>query len=348
MREGIYLLLFIGLGLPSFVFGQYDFTPVFPGLEGEELFDSLQSRFTAQTVLNYSQARDTFLRNIDPVDGNVSCVYTGYEITIPEDQDPTTYAFENDINTEHTYPRSKGALEGTNAYSDMHHLFPSRVDVNTARGSLMFAEIPDSNTDKWYANDVTLTNIPSNNIDDYSEYETGFAFEPREVHKGNVARAYFYFFTIYHDLALFQDEEFFESQRETLCQWHFQDPVDEAEWFRSKKIAEYQGGVENPFVLDCTLARLYCDSIATECIIVPTIETTLKKLNIKPNPATNVIYVGELVHQYTISNMMGNQISVGYYTSDGIDITSLNNGIYILVFWDEDGNPIGRSRFVKL
>jgi hypothetical protein len=40
--------------------------------------------------------------------------------------------------------------------------------------------------------------------------------------------------------------------------------VDEAEWRRTFKVATYQGGKANPFVLDCTLAkRMYCQTEIT-------------------------------------------------------------------------------------
>jgi hypothetical protein len=64
---------------------------------------------------------------------------------------------------------------------------------------------------------------------------------------------------MYKDNADAADPLFFNSQREALCTWHLDDPVDEAERQRSMAIAQHQDGKENPFVLDCTAAlRAWC------------------------------------------------------------------------------------------
>jgi len=49
--------------------------------------------------------------------------------------------------------------------------------------------------------------------------------------------------------------EFWNIQKETLLRWHYQDPVDQAEYNRTCAIAPYQDDKRNPFVLDSTLAR---------------------------------------------------------------------------------------------
>ena len=103
-----------------------------------------------------------------------------------------------------------------------------------------------------------MQNIPSSNIDSYSESING-AFEPRESVKGNIARSVFYFYTMYQDDADAADPNFFPAQRPTLCEWHLADVVDEAELMRSARVAQHQDGKENPFVLDCTAAlRAWC------------------------------------------------------------------------------------------
>lgn len=182
------------------------------------------------------------------------------------------------INLEHTYPKSKGSGSG-NAENDMHHLFPTRSPVNTARGNLPFGEINDNETDTWYFLNMTSNSIPSENIDKYSERVTGL-FEPQESHKGNVARAMMYFYTMYKEEADLADPMFFESQRSTLCDWHMLDPVDSLEWERTFKIAQYQSNKPNPFVLDSTLMqRSYC-SISS----VASFDINLLDFKVYPNP----------------------------------------------------------------
>ncbi len=251
--------IFIVLTIGSTLQAQHE--DVFPVYSGSELLDLLVENYKPSTVLSYGQARDTMFSKIDAVNDTLTCVYTGYPIYLDPNQDPTVAAYmgggANGVNTEHTYPTSKGA-EGGNAKSDMHHLFPTRIDVNAARGNEPFAEIDDNLTTEWYYLDQLLSGVPGSNIDLFSEYRAG-GFEPRESHKGDIARAMFYFYTMYKVQADAADNAFFPAQQSTLCEWHLLDPVDEKEWERTYKIATRQDGKPNPFILDCTLAaRTYC------------------------------------------------------------------------------------------
>lgn len=165
-------------------------------------------------------------------------------------------AYEQGINAEHVWPQSRGATGS--AKSDLHHLFPARVNVNSTRGNWPFADIPDAETNRWFWKEVQRGSIPTQFIDEYSEFESG-AFEPREARKGDVARAMFYFYTMYRPQADNAAPGFFEQQQETLCRWHQLDPPDTVEVARSHAIAASVQGNDNPFVLDPTLAtRSYC------------------------------------------------------------------------------------------
>ncbi len=241
---------------------------LYPTLSGQSLLEQLVFDFKPTNVLDYDEARDTLYSKIFNDNGSVSCVYSGFSLPLYPDQDPSTALFmngsANGINCEHTFPRSKGADVG-NPKSDMHHLFPARAGVNTARGNDPYADVPDLQTVKWFRLDEELTSVPTSMIDEYSERGNG-TFEPREDHKGNVARAMFYFYTMYRQQADAADPAFFELQRETLCQWHYDDPIDSLESARTLSIAAYQDGLANPFVLDCTIAsRTYCSDNPQPC-----------------------------------------------------------------------------------
>jgi endonuclease I len=245
---------------------------VFPNLQGQELKDSLASHYRPIVVLEYGPARDTlFAKVLAKDDDTLRCIYSGHALYLDPNQDPTQYVYQNGgtmgMNTEHSYPQSKGAADG-NARSDMHHLFPTRIPVNEARGSVPFGNIPDAQTDKWFYKTTVLTNVPNANKDAYSEYETGQYFEPRESVKGDIARAILYFYTVYKAQADAADPTFFANQRPTLCQWQAQDPADDAELLKTWRIAAYQENKPNPFILDCTLAfRTYCPEIDPNCLI---------------------------------------------------------------------------------
>lgn len=253
-------------------FAQYDYEAVFPDLKGEQLYNKVRVAFRPNSVIEYAFARDTLFLKIDAVNRNLSCIYTNLTLPIPEGSDPTTAVFlngnNNGINTEHAYPLSLGT-ENTDAQSDMHHLYPSRVKTNADRGNEPYGESNDNTTIKWYRDKEELSSKPSTNIDEYSEQGQGI-FEPREKVKGDIARSIFYIYTIYRDEVKAINSDFFEIQKSTLCNWHYADPVDEKEWNRSQAIAKYQGN-NNPFVLDCSLvARMYCNEVSNECKLLDT------------------------------------------------------------------------------
>ncbi len=262
-----------GLALFLLVFFQYSLihaqghVDVFPGVEGKELLQLLRKHYKPATVLDYRQARIKMYTEIYNENDTVYGVYTRYGLYLPPDvSDPIGWLIRGGsdygINTEHTFPQSKGARYG-NARSDMHHLFPAMARVNEARSNYPFGEIDDQRTRWWFYKDKLMYSIPKENIDAYSEGIEGM-FEPREDHKGNVARAMFYFMTMYRSQA---DAAFFQRQRKTLCQWHYLDPVDSLEWTRNLMIAAYQDGKPNPFILDCSLAkRTYCQDVDRTCM----------------------------------------------------------------------------------
>lgn len=285
---------------------------------GNTLLSNLVTNYKPSNVLNYSMARDTMFDKIDRRGDSLYCIYSGHRLYLPHTGDPTSSVYmggsNNGINTEHVYPRSKGAQNG-NAKSDMHHLFPTRIRVNSARGSLPFGDIPDSQTNLWFIKNMEQSNIPTVNIDGYSELFTN-KFEPREEVKGNIARAMFYFYTMYKSQADAADATFFSSQKEQLCEWHYADPVDEEEWNRTFAIAQRQSGKPNPFVLDCSLATRagYCSGvvnpICTQTVPIVSIPNSKEVYKISPNPVRDIL-------QIKVENKKNN----AFYTVQVLDIT---------------------------
>ena len=232
---------------------------IFEGLTGDELKEALVEEYYPDQLLNFTQVKDTLYAKVELIDDSVRCVYTTHALFLPEGEDPSQAMYMNGsgINLEHVWPQSKGAGEGNPGRMDMHHLYPSRVTVNSNRANKPFGDINDNQTDRWYYKDIMLTSVPTDGKDNFSE-SVKTTFEPAEGKKGNIARAMFYFYTMYEDDALEAAPGFFEAQMDELCQWHIDDPVDDAEIARAERVAAYQG-TTNPYVLDCTLAgRAYC------------------------------------------------------------------------------------------
>lgn len=262
------VLIFISVSL------QQGKSQIFPGLVGEPLVEALRGAYTPAILLNDTQVKDTLYAKIFIDGDSVRCIYSGLARYLPSGVDPSQWLYGTglevgSLNLEHSWPQSKGAGEGTNGNMDMHHLFPSRSGINSDRGDFPYADINDNQTQRWYYLGNEMANKPGSNIDAYSEFVSG-TFEPRESVKGDLARALFYFWTIYRDDAMQADPGYFESQLSYLCQWHAQDPVDDVEALRNERIAVYQDGKLNPFIVDCSLVkRAYCNGLV-ECALVST------------------------------------------------------------------------------
>lgn len=254
---------FLAFALPLTAIAQTQ-TILFPGQTGPELLLSLVTEYKPATVLSETNAKDRMYDTIDITneggqDGVVG-VYTGWFVPFDclPSCDPSQDIFNNGagLNMEHTWPRAFGADAG-NAEWNLHHLFPTRVDVNSDRGNLEFNESPDAQTTRWYREDGSQTTIPDGSIiDEFSELRSSVAFEPREDHKGDGARAMFYFYTMYKAEAdASGGGPFFDAQKDALYEWAYADPVSLKEYDRTLAIAPFQSDDPNPFVLDSTLIR---------------------------------------------------------------------------------------------
>ncbi|ATB31160.1 endonuclease I [Melittangium boletus DSM 14713] len=200
------------------------------GLKDKALIQALHDASAQHKDLGYNQARKIIFTALDNHDGKVECVYTGRELAT--DKIPNS----NDMNTEHSWPQSKGATGA--AKSDLHHLFPTDSKANSIRGNYPFGVVKDV---KWSQDGSKFGKDANGQL----------VFEPRDEHKGNVARALFYFSTVYGKPIPAGDEA-------VLKQWNKLDQVDAAEVARNDAIQGYQGN-RNPFVDDASLADRISD-----------------------------------------------------------------------------------------
>ena len=265
MKNKLIYVLFI-----SFIFAQDE---IGSDLDSSELINYLNNNYKTNTVLSYNNARDILYSEVDKNLNNnqVKCIYTNYYTTLPNNVDPSTYLYENGMNCEHLWPQSLGAGSSP-MKSDMHHLRPCKENANSYRSNKAFGNSPDNSTSNWLWLANNHSYIPSNNIDQYSENNSS-VFEPREDVKGDVARIMFYFYTIYTSEA---DNNFFNTQKDILYQWHLNDPANDEEINRTWLIANYQNNIPNPFILDNTLiyrcyfydeSELGCDGVPNSGLI---------------------------------------------------------------------------------
>jgi endonuclease I/subtilisin-like proprotein convertase family protein len=198
----------------------------FAGLRDAALQRALKDSSAGKRVPGYNEARRILFGDLDVKEGQVRCVYTHREIRggrVPDN---------SDMNVEHTWPQSKGATG--DAKSDLHHLFPTDSRANATRGNHPFGEVVNV---KWsHPSGARLG----------TDAQGRTVFEPPDEHKGNVARAMFYFSTEYQKPIPNHEEA-------VLKRWNHQDAVDTAEIERNRRIASLQGN-RNPFVEHAHLA----------------------------------------------------------------------------------------------
>ena len=278
-------------------------------------------------VLGYSEAREEMYSYIDNESGEVYCVYSGFH------QDAAFTSFLDPINCEHSVPQSFfNSMDPMK--SDIHHLYPTHGDVNSARGNLPFAEVNDNQTDTWFNGDESdlydQSNIPGVGIENYSELWINEGFEPREDHKGDLARSLFYFYTVYPTQAGSIDEI---ANLNTLYDWHINDPVDADELLRDDKIQEVQGNY-NPYVRQADLAGRAWG------FIFPSVEEHgASSFQIGPNPVKSELTVfsnGSVVESIEILDITGKLVLVESQNTN-VDCSSLQSGFYLCSIHSVDG-----------
>jgi hypothetical protein len=193
----------------------------------------------SHTVLGYDGARKIMFGKIHlKNDGGgyyIEDVYCKKKFAGGANVGPNAIPNNNKINCEHTWPQSKF----TRAYptdmqkSDLHHLYPTDSRANSIRGNLNFADVASDNGE---------LNEDNCNASKFGTSVTsgGDFFEPPTDHKGNVARALFYF-SVRYKISIPKEEEAF------LRKWNEIDPVDQEEINRNETVYQTQRN-RNPFI----------------------------------------------------------------------------------------------------
>ncbi len=138
------------------------------------------------------------------------------------------------VNIEHTWPQSKfnGNYPKDMQKSDMHHLYLTDSKANAVRGNTPFGLVSSVLDDRMGGEGCNMSMI--------GFIDANEVYTPPAPHRGNVARALFYF-SMHYNLGIGKAEEMI------LRQWHKADPADANEIKRHEAIAKYQK-VRNPFV----------------------------------------------------------------------------------------------------
>jgi len=335
-RTSIFVILF-------FLFSQFIFGQVPPSdLSGQELRTWLKTNYYdgQHLTLGYDQARVYLYNYIDNESGIITCVYSGLQVSSPYGG-TTTYPAP--INCEHTIPQSFFD-EANPMVSDLHHLYPTYENWNSTRSNYPFVEISDNATEKWMYLATSQTTIPTSNIELYSEYASS-TFEPREDHKGNLARSVFYFYTMYPtqagDMSLVGDIDMF-------YEWHLADPVDAKEIERNGQIETYQGD-RNPYIdYPDIVARAWgltpvatVPSVPVLAMTSSSTAITLTWNNVENETGYKLYKSTDGTNFSLLSDLTTNIVS---YTDNAV--VSAQNYYYYIIAYNDNGNSTASNTVV--
>ncbi|MFE5600242.1 endonuclease I family protein [Streptomyces coelicoflavus] len=208
------------------------------GKTGADLKSSLHTIISDQTKLSYSEVWDALkATDEDPDDsGSVILLYSGVSRSKSLNGGDT-----GDWNREHVWAKSHGDFgTATGPGTDIHHLRPSDVRVNSVRGNKDF----DNGGSAVSEGGGSLTDSDS--------------FEPRDAVKGDVARMIFYMAVRYEGGDGFADLEVngqvdngsnpYIGKLSVLKAWNEQDPPDAFEEHRNQVVYDEFQHNRNPFV----------------------------------------------------------------------------------------------------
>ncbi|MCF4138445.1 endonuclease [Streptomyces sp. Tue 6430] len=208
------------------------------GKTGASLKSSLHTIITPQTKISYSAVWNALkVTDQDPNNSNnVILLYSG----VSRSKSLNGGSVGN-WNREHTWAKSHGDFgEVTGPGTDLHHLRPADVQVNSIRGNKDF----DNGGSTVSGGGGSLTDSDS--------------FEPRDADKGDVARMILYMAVRYDGGDGFADLEPNESvnngsnpymgRLSVLKQWNEQDPPSAFEEKRNQVIYDTYQHNRNPFI----------------------------------------------------------------------------------------------------
>jgi endonuclease I len=208
------------------------------GKTGAELHSALHGIIGNGEHLTYDEVWEALkVTDADPANAaNVVLIYSGN--TMPGSN---TGGGQDQWNREHTWAQSHGDF-GTSPGpgTDLFHLRPCEVDVNSTRGNRDFDEGGEE-----------LPEAPGNFVD-------GDSFEPRDAIKGDIARGILYMAVRYDGEDGFadlepndqvgNDSQPYMGKLSVLLAWHTADPPDTGEQTRNNMIFDQYQHNRNPFI----------------------------------------------------------------------------------------------------
>ena len=182
-------------------------------------------------------------------------------------------------------------------------------------------------------------------------------FYPGDEFKGDVARIIMYMYTRYPNQCQAIDTGYgttihapLNDMPDVYLKWNAEDPVSQFEIDRNEIIYQNQGN-RNPYIDNPYIATLIWNGQDAEdtwgTLSVP--EEQFKKISVYPTYTSNYLYINgntnNTNYKYTIYNVMGQEIQKSS-TSQLIDISTLNSGLYLLNIMHDNTRQI--TKIIKL
>ncbi|NQY10446.1 MAG: endonuclease [Flavobacteriales bacterium] len=294
------------------------------GLTGEALKNALNDIIDGHTEYPYTSTGTDVWDILKETDkdtintDNVILVYSGQSVNAAQEYN-TGAGWTREL----VWAKSRGDF-GTNkgVGTDIHHLKPADVSVNSARNNRWFAEC----SEEYLDGGITPTGSYTSS--------SKWVWKPRNEVKGDIARMIFYMATRYEgengevDLEIIDylpsdndsNEPIFAKLSDLLL-WHIEDPVDSFEINRHEIIYSYQNN-RNPYIDHPEYASIVFD------VVTSTKSINNTKFVVYPNPSSGVFTIesDEEIIMIEVYNSIG---ALKLTTSKNeIDLSRLISGLY--------------------
>lgn len=240
--------------------------------------DHKEFRYSSSSTDTWDILKQSDKDTINPE--NVILIYSGWTMNAALE-----FNNEKGWNREHVWAKSHGGFDtDPGPGTDAHHLRPSDISVNAARGNKDF----DDGGSLYVDADGATTCRTDND-----------SWQARDEVKGDIARMLFYMAVRYEgtngelDLelvdqvntsSLTSSGKGYHGKLSTLLEWHKADPVDSFEMNRNNVIYSFQEN-RNPFIDHPEFVSKIWETSTSANIVNRT------ELNIYPNPAKGFINV---------------------------------------------------------
>ena len=224
------------------------------GKSDEPLMAALRNIIRPHKEVSYSNGLlDAFKRADTDAQGYIIDIYSNCRYR-PNDNGSSASHVGEGYNREHSMPRSwfNGAVAPMN--TDVFHVYPTDIRVNSQRGNNPYGVC--ANGDRLsYGSYVAKGKLGTSTYPGYR----GVVFEPDDEYKGDLARTYFYMVTCYkNELPSWPGSDQLDYRTNgykafstwtinMLMEWTRLDPVSEKEIKRNEAIYAIQGN-RNPFI----------------------------------------------------------------------------------------------------